>query len=154
MVQRAAGIAGKSPMKKSSVKKTPMQFCPSDPFNDFGVEIPRPKKFPVSFDEMLRCLMPQVETKIERQKRYFEHLQELETTVQENGKNVPAGKIPFKNAWDYLEQEKREHFDKWLYCLRAQHFLRWWEERLAKRRTELGSRGGRPKKSLDDVKSG
>ena len=60
-------------MKKSSVIKTPMQLCPLDPFKDFGVEIPRPKKFPVSFDEMLRCFMPQVETKIERQKRYFEN---------------------------------------------------------------------------------
>ena len=59
------------------MKRTPQKFVPLDPFKDFGVEVPRPKKFPVSFDEMLRCFMPQVETKIERQKRYFEHLQEL-----------------------------------------------------------------------------
>ncbi len=150
MVQRAAGIAGKSPMKKSSVKKTPMQFCPSDPFKDFGVEVPRPKKLPVSFYEMLRCLMPQVETKDERRKRYFDYLLD----VQKNGKDVPDEHIISNIVQAILEQEKRQTFSAGLYCLRAQHFLRWWEERLAKRRTELGSRGGRPKKSLDNVKNG
>ena len=53
MVQRHAGIVGKLPMIRP-----PQKICIPllDPFKDFGVEVPRPKKFPVSFDEMLRCL--------------------------------------------------------------------------------------------------
>jgi hypothetical protein len=130
------------------MKRTPQKFVPLDPFKDFGVEVPRPKRFPVSFDEMLRCFMPQVETKIERQKRYFEHLQERERSVLENGKYVPAGNISFKDALAELESEKRKNFDEWLYCLRGQHFLRWWDARLKKRRSAIGSKGGRPKKVL------
>ncbi|MDR3412742.1 MAG: hypothetical protein P4L87_17650 [Formivibrio sp.] len=134
--------------------RTPQKFIPSDPFKDFGVEVPRPKKFPVSFDEMLRCLMPQVETKIERQKRYFDHLQEFESCDLINGERVPVGNIPLKDASDLLEKMKREKYHELNYCLHGQHFLRWWAERLAKRRSAIGKKGGRPKNSLDDVKNG
>jgi hypothetical protein len=121
---------------------------PFDPFKDFGVEVPHPKKFPVSFAEMLRCVMPQVETKAERQKRFFEYLQETPRAVRRDGKLVPAGKISFKDAWDELEKMKGENYGEGLYCMHAQGFLRWWVERLSKKRTEIGSSGGRPKKVL------
>ena len=98
--------------------------------------------------------MPQVETKIERQKRYFEHLQELERSVLENGKYVTVGNISFKDALAELESEKRKDFDEWLYCLRGQHFLRWWDARLKKSRSAIGSKvAGRPKKFLHGKKT-
>jgi len=124
-----------------------------DPYKDWGVDIPRPKKFPVSFDEMLRYLMPQVETKSERRKRYFDCLQDTERTVLKDGKKVPDGKIPFTYAQSEFEKFKGQTFAEGFYCLEAQHFLRWWAERLAKRRSAIGSKGGRPKKSLEAEKN-
>jgi hypothetical protein len=121
---------------------------PFDPFKDFGVDVNRPKRFPVSFDEMLRCFMPQVEAKAERQKRYFDYLQEIPRGSWENGRIVPAGTISFTDAQAELEKMKGKHYRQELYCLHAQGFLRWWAERLSKKRSGIGSLGGRPKKVL------
>src|SRR5208283_3726226 len=35
-------------------------------FNPFGVEIPRPKEFPISFDQMIRLLMPGTDKVVNR----------------------------------------------------------------------------------------
>jgi len=125
---------------------------PLDSFKDFGIEVPHPKKFPVSFDEMLRCLMPQVETTDERQKRFFDFLQDTPRSIKEDDKLIPAGKISFQDARDLLEKMKTRSHGENSYCLNGLGFLRWWLERLSTRRAEIGKRGGRPKKDFEEKK--
>jgi hypothetical protein len=114
-----------------------------------GVEVPRPEKFPVSFDEMLRCLIPKVETKSERRKRFFDFLQDIDSgRLEENDNLVRVGRLSFKDASDCLEKMIQETYNKTDYGLLGQHFLRWWPEYLSKKRAKSGVRGGRPKKVL------
>jgi hypothetical protein len=88
--------------------------------------------------------MPQVETISRRHKRFFDYLQDIGR--QENGKIV--GKISFKDASDELEKMRRQNYNRAQYGLQAQDFLRWWAGHISKKRAEIGSSGGRPKKLL------
>jgi len=124
---------------------------PLDPFKDFGVEVPRPKKFPLSFDEMLRYLMPQVETKDRRQKRFFDFLQDTPRAIRKEDKLIPDGKISLQDACDLLEKMKMRDHGEISYCLNGMGFMRWWLERLSTRRAEVGKRGGRPKSSKNNL---
>jgi hypothetical protein len=45
-------------------------------FNPFGVEIPRPKEFPISFEQMLRLLMPGTDKAVNRLAKFRDFIRE------------------------------------------------------------------------------
>lgn len=117
---------------------------PFDPWKNYaGVLVPHPAKFPVSFQEMLRLLMPALTKYDERLARFRHYL--ANTPVTENGQ--PTGRTSGLNcASKRIEELKESGFKELMYWFYWQGFQRWWAKELARLRSEAGKKGGRKPK--------
>lgn len=92
-------------------------------------------RFPITFDEMLRLLMPQVDKAADRLTRFRHYLRAAATTM-----NQPEPPDALSKAADWIKayKERGRHIEYGFYCNVAEEFGRWWKGELSRMRRMTG----------------
>jgi hypothetical protein len=94
------------------------------------------KHFSITFDEMLRLLMPQVDKADDRLARFRHYLKAAATTF---GQPEPPDAL--SKAADWIEGYKKRGrgIEYVFYCALADEFGRWWKDELSRKRRATGA---------------
>jgi hypothetical protein len=96
--------------------------------------IPKPKRFPVGFDEFLLSLMPEVDKQAQRVKRFRDFLGE---TTLEGEDNKPVGSL---KAGDVIQVMRNQKFNMASYLEIGEKYTHWWKATLSEKRSKAGAK--------------